>query len=626
MCGIAGIVDFSGTHVTEDLLWRMTKTLRHRGPDDSGVYVDGPAGLGHTRLSIIDLSAAGHQPMVTEDGEYILVYNGEIYNFEELRQQLEKKDVVFYGRSDSEVVLKAYVTWGADAFKMFKGMFSIAIWDRQKQHLYAARDRFGIKPFYYFPLTTGCVFGSEVKAILASDRMDRGVNIGALHEYLYYGAALGERSCFSGVKKLLPGYLMKVDCTGLNTTPYASIYDLDQLSDDMPRAVSETRERLEKAVGSHLVSDVPVGVFLSGGIDSSTITALASKQYSGRLKTFSVGFDYEHGVNELQKARELAQHFDTDHHELHVKGEDLPNVIESLVLSHDEPFGDAADIPLYLLCRELKGSVKVVLQGDGGDEIFAGYRRYGVLAYGRAWSWLMSLAETASRVLPSSPTVNRVRRFAQALSHPDPAIRMALLLTQESLEPPPTRILTADAVRAVEAHDPFARYRDFESRFPNLDPVQQMLYTDCGIILPDIFLEKVDKATMAHGIEVRVPLLDADLAHYVMGLPSSLKVRRGQKKWLLRCAMRGIVPDKILDGKKTGFGVPYAWWLREPLAEYLRSVLLDEGTLDWGVLDRHAMERCIDEHVRGVKNNGFLLYKVLLLALWYRLRITGESC
>jgi asparagine synthase (glutamine-hydrolysing) len=622
MCGICGIIDSSGFPIREDLLWCMTHTLKHRGPDDSGIFVAKGVGLGHTRLSIIDPTPAGHQPMLSDDGRCVLVYNGEIYNFQELRQSLAEKGVEFHGRSDTEVVLKSYLHFGTDAFALCKGMFALALWDGRTRELHAVRDRFGIKPFYYYPFESGIVFGSEIKAILAAGKMARRVNPAALHEYLYYGTALGTHTLFDGVVKLLPGYRLTVDRNGLTTTPYTSIYDTEQVPEDLETATQKTRWRLEQAVKSHLVSDVPVGVFLSGGVDSSTITALASRHYEGRLKTFSVGFDFDRGVNELPKARLVATHYGTDHHELHLVGKDVPNTMEKLVQCHDEPFGDAANIPLYLLCQELKGSVKVILQGDGGDEIFAGYRRYNVLSIERLWHWLAWIASLLGSMCPRAPAYYRYMRFLQAMRHPDLAMRMALLLTEEPLDNPPTRVLTKEMRESLNGYDPFARYRECYTQFSHLDPVQRMLYTDCSILLPDIFLEKVDKATMAHGIEVRVPLLDTDLVRYIIGLPSSLKIRRGQKKWLLRRAMRGIVPDAILDGEKTGFGVPYAWWLREPLRDYMKAVLLDATTLGWGIFDQQALERCMDEHITQRRNNGFLLYKLLNLALWYRVYLT----
>jgi len=380
----------------------------------------------------------------------------------------------------------------------------------------------------------------------------------------------------------------------------------------------ELRSLLEAAVRRHLLSDVPVGVFLSGGIDSSTLTAFASRHYAGRLSTFSVEFDFANGASELPKARAIASLFRTDHHEVRIVGTKISDVIEKLVMSHDEPFGDAADIPLYLLAEQLRGSIKVVLQGDGGDELFGGYRRYVVLSYEGLWRCLSRLARPFIPYLPPSPSRYRLHRFVEAMRHSDPAMRMALLLTEECLESPPTRVLTREARQDMEREDPFGRYRQLYERLRDRDAVQRMLYVDSAVILPDIFLEKVDKATMAHGLEVRVPFLDSELAAFAMGLPSTFKIRHGQKKWILRRAMRGILPDSILDAPKTGFDVPYSRWLRGPLRPYLESVLLDRTTHETRFFDRHELERSIGEHVKGIRDNGFLLWKLLNLQLWTR--------
>ena len=503
MCGICGIVDFSRPNADQRLVWAMTRTLTHRGPDDSGVQAVGPAGLGHTRLSILDLTAAGHQPMQTGDGRVTLVYNGEVYNSPQLRHALEARGVRFRSRSDTEVVLQAYTCWGTDCFPMLNGMFALALWDAPTQTLHIARDRFGIKPLYYSLLKSGLVFGSEIKAIVASGRMRREISWEALHEFMYYGNALGTHTLFDGVVKLLPGHRLTLNRAGLTTSPYWAVDNLEPVADGLDTATDTIRQRLTDAVGSHLLSDVPVGVFLSGGIDSSAITALASKQYRGRLKTFSVGFDFNRGFDELPKAKSVAQHFDTEHHELHLAGACMPTVIERLIRCHDEPFADAANIPLYLLCEQLKGSIKVVLQGDGGDEMFGGYRRYGIVSQERLWRWASRAALGVSTIAPRGALYHRAVRFCRAMVQPDSATRFALLLTPETLETPPTRVLSPEIRRRLAQFDPFARYREFSNRLRHLDAVQRLLYTDACILLPDTFLEKVDKSTMAHGIEVR---------------------------------------------------------------------------------------------------------------------------
>jgi asparagine synthase (glutamine-hydrolysing) len=594
----------------------MTHTLRHRGPDDCGVQIVGPAGFGHTRLSILDLSAAGHQPMQTPDGRLTVVYNGETYNFTDIRRRLEAAGVRFRSRSDTEVVLQAFAHWGVESFAMLNGMFAMALWDAASQTVYLVRDRFGIKPLYYAELDSGLVFGSEIKAVLASGRVGAEMHWPALHEYLYYGNALGSHTLFDRIRRVEPGHWLTVSRRGVTTSPYWSIDHVAPVRDGVERATETVRDKLRDAVRRHLISDVPVGVFLSGGIDSSAITALARDAAPSQLQTFSVGFDFNGGGGELPKAAAVARRFGTDHHELHIAGADMAAVIERLVRCHDEPFGDAANIPLYLLCEQLRGSIKVVLQGDGGDEMFAGYRRYNVASLEQVWRRASQAGLVLSAFAPRNRHYHRAVRFFQAMAHADPAMRTALLLTTETTDAPPTRILAAGAREQVERFDPFARYRQVVGRWQHLDPVQRLLYTDTSILLPDTFLEKVDKATMAHGIEVRVPFLDVELSSYALGLPSESKVRLGRKKWMVRRALRGIVPDTVLDGRKTGFSVPVDEWMRGPLAPYVRAVLLDRSTADTSLFDQPALERAIDQHVSGRKNNGFLLYKALNLALW----------
>ena len=385
MCGISGIWHLDGRHVDTDALGGMGACLKHRGPDDDGAYASGGIGLAHTRLSILDLSAEGRQPMRSPDGRFVIAYNGEVYNFPELRRSLEQLGHRFRGHSDTEVVLHAFTEWGEDALPKLEGMFAMAVWDERDKRLCLARDRFGIKPLYYQTSESGIVFGSEIKSLLASGEVQARLDWHGLHEYLYYDTALGPRTLYRGVRKLPPGHKLVQDELGCRVEPFCSIFDVEQETDDYPTAAEKVRHLLERAVRAHLVSDVPVGVFLSGGIDSSAITAFASKHYGGRLKTFAAGFDFVEGLgteNELPKARMVADRFGTDHQEIHVAGGDVSDVIERLVACHDAPFGDGANIPLYLMCEQLGGGHKVILQGDGGDELFAGYRMHSLMALG----------------------------------------------------------------------------------------------------------------------------------------------------------------------------------------------------------------------------------------------------
>jgi len=624
MCGLCGLIDRGGGPIDRGVVEAMTRRIAHRGPDDEGVYVAPGAGLGHRRLSIIDLSAAGHQPMASSDGSLVAVYNGEIYNYREVREELARAGARFRTATDTEVAIEAYRRWGVEGFARLNGMFAIALWSPSRRELVLARDRFGIKPLYYLERGGMLAFGSEIKAILASGLLDRQLDPAALHEYLYYGAALGERTMFAGVRKLPPGQFARFGATGLTTGPYVSAFDPPPVEGATPDLVARLRTHLEAAVRRHLIADVPVGVFLSGGIDSSTITAYASRNTVGRLKTFSVEFDFLYGPSEIPKARRIAAMFGTEHHEMKIVSHDLPAVIESLVDCHDEPFGDAADIPLYLLAREIKGSIKVVLQGDGGDEMFGGYRKYAVLAWARFWRAAAAVAHPVRTLFPRTPVWYQRRRFLQAMGQADPAMRMALLMTDEWLEFPPTDLLAPDLRAAVAPHDPFRPYRELQRRFGHLDPVQRMLYADAAFLLPDIFLEKVDKSTMAHGLEVRVPFLDHELAAFALGLPSGLKVKHGRKKWILREALRGVLPDDILDGPKQGFGVPFAKWLKGPLYDYLSDRLLGPSAPAREAFDPAALGRVLTDHRDGIRDSGFLLWKLLNLALWsdrYKVRL-----
>ena len=619
MCGISGIYRRDGGAVDCAVLQRMAESLHHRGPDDSGVYADGPIGFAHTRLSIIDLSPRGRQPMRSDDGRFVIAYNGEIYNFREIRTALEGNGHRFRGHSDTEVALRAYMEWGEASFPRFEGMFAMALWDNLKRRLHLARDRFGIKPLYYYRAPSGdLIFGSEIKAILASGELKARIDWQGLHEYMYYSTALGANTMFGGITKLLPGCVLTMDSSGMKSAPYASILDVENIHDDLPTATRTVRSILDDAVKRHLVSDVPVGVFLSGGIDSSAITAFASRHYGSRLKTFSVGFDFDRGVNELPSARLVAEHFGTEHHELHVSGNNLAKVIERLTCCHDEPFGDPAHIPLYLLSKQVTSDVKVILQGDGGDEIFAGYDRYVRLSH-LFWWRLMGRAAVRLHSLTMGLTaeIRSLMRLA-AFGAPDPEMIMAGIMSTEPLYPPADRFFTVECRSFLKATDPFRRYKELYRRLHRLNAMQRMLHTDSSIRLPDLYFEKVDKPTMSHSIEARLPMVDTRLTAYVMGLPSNYKVRGKKTKYILRQALQGIVPDSILNRPKTGFSVPINHWLRTSLADYVKSVLFDHATRHSGLFDNEAVARCFQEHLDRRRDNGMLLYKLLNLALWFK--------
>ncbi len=615
MCGIVGIVDFENP-INLSTIERMTQSLEHRGPDGSGCHVEEYVGLGHRRLSIIDLSDSGKQPMISACGRYTLVYNGELYNYRELRKDLEGKGCIFIGRSDSEVVLNALIDKGSDALEGFNGMFTFAFWDNKEGRVLLGRDRFGIKPLYYLFNGIQLVFGSEIKAIKSHSENLGELNLQGFHEYMWYGNTLSDHTFYDKTKKLLPGHFLEFSKKSFNIEKYWSIERTPRVRDSENIAVKKVRKLLDESIERHLLADVPVGVFLSGGIDSSAITALASAKSQSKLKTYAVAFDFDKGNNELDKARFVADKFNTDHHEVQVKADDLVSVLKKLAHSHDEPFADAANIPLYLLCNQLKDEIKVVLQGDGGDEIFAGYRRYNTLSYEKSWRAFSYAGFHLQNILPKTRYFDRLQRYFYSMSRKESYERMALLLTQDSPLNSPLDLLSKDMKDKISNTDPFQSYRECAERFSELDPVQRMLYTDCEIILPTTYLEKVDKPTMANSMEVRVPLLDKELTDYVIGLPSHYKVKRGQKKWLLREAMRGTVPSSILDAPKKGFGVPFSSWLKRPLAGFLKEVMLSPDIKEMNYFDSIILERKINEHISGQQNHGYALWKALMIGIW----------
>ncbi len=597
----------------------MARALSHRGPDDGGTFVDGAFGMGHRRLSIIDLSPAGHQPMLTADGEIAIAFNGEIYNFELLRRELEALGACFRSRSDTEVALQAFAHWGRDAFVRFNGMFAMAFWERRYRRLTLVRDRFGIKPLYVSRDVDCLRFASEIKALsVPVGSFDGAIDAQALSEYMFYGNSLGESTLYRSVRRLLPGTWLEVENGQVRTGRYWDLAATRQRMLPPADAAAAVRTALEAAVRRQMVSDVPIGVFLSGGVDSTAVVAAAAAAAERRLKTYTVRFDFLPDSADVLASRRVAQHFGTEHHELDVGGYELADVLERLLDAHDLPFGDAANVPLYLLTRALGGEPKVVLQGDGGDELFGGYRRYALLArlglLGPACRLLLPLL----RGMPESQRKARVARMLKALGSADPAMRMALLLTEEKPDRSPLSVLSAQWRARLSNADPFARYREVAGRLQDLDAVQAMLYTDCLILLPDIFLEKVDRSTMAQSVEVRVPLLDHDLADLVLALPAIVKLPSGETKGLLKQALRGLVPEFVLQRPKAGFGVPYGTWLRGPLRPLLESLLLAPSGDSEELFDHAVLSRLVSEHLSGTRDYSFLLWKVLALAMWHR--------
>ena len=399
MCGICGYVSEKNINIEE-----MNSSIVHRGPDNQEFFKERDIGLGHTRLSILDLRDESNQPMVSRSGRYVLVYNGEIYNFIELKKELEELGVVFSRHSDTEVVLEGFEVWGRDLFEKLNGMFAFSIYDKELNKIYIVRDRFGVKPLYYYSYGDDFIFGSEIKSILASNIVEKKLDYQGLYEYLHFATTLGETTFYENIKKLEPGYYIEysIDKREFEIHKYKLNYEVTQSTDSLDDAIKNIRELFEASVKRQLVSDVPVGIFLSGGIDSTAITAYATKHYKGKIKTFSAGFDYDGGDNELPNAKFIAEHFDTEHHELSITGDNTIKILEEVNHYFDQPFGDAANIPLYLMTKELKGKEKVILQGDGGDELFAGYHRYLRLHHYKSFKFISKFFFLMQKAIPTS--------------------------------------------------------------------------------------------------------------------------------------------------------------------------------------------------------------------------------
>ena len=609
MCGICGYISKEDINIE-----KMNETIAHRGPDNRGTFKNEEIGLGHTRLSILDLSETANQPMVSENGRYTLVYNGEIYNFKELKKELEKIGTPFKRDSDTEVVLEGFGQWGVELFEKLNGMFAFSIYDNQLNKVYIARDRFGVKPLYYYAKDNNFIFGSEIKALLASNKIEKKLNYQGLYEYLHYSSTLGETTFYEGIKKLEPGYYIEYDIEKkeFEIHPYKLNYDIAPSTDSLEEALANIRKHFEASVKRQLVSDVPVGIFLSGGIDSTAITAYATKHYKGKIKTFSAGFDFDGGHNELPLAKFIANHFDTDHHEMQITGDNTISVLEEVNHYFDQPFGDPARIPLYLMSQELKGKEKVILQGDGGDELFAGYHRYIRLHYYKSFKSISKLFFLLQKLIPKDSSKYRGLRFLYALYQKEPSKEMAYIISEEMFDEDPANYFNERVKSQLKKHNPFKRYEYFYNQFKDLDPVNRALYTDTNIILPDLFFEKVDRATMANGLEVRVPFLDNILTEYAMSLPSKYKVRGKEKKYLLKKAFDEVIPHEVLYGPKKGFGVPIQHWLRTSMSEYmLENIRASE-------FYNETLEELMQEHIANKKDNGPILWKLLNLALWLK--------
>jgi asparagine synthase (glutamine-hydrolysing) len=641
MCGIAGFLSLRGERIDSGTLDRMVTTLAHRGPDDHGSWIDDQAGvaLGHRRLSILDLTSEGHQPMRSACGRYWIVFNGEIYNFLDLRERLEKLGHDFRGRSDTEVLLTSFTQWGVErAVRELNGMFAFAAWDREERALYLARDRLGEKPLYYGRFEGVFLFGSELKALRAHPSFDARLDFAALNLYMRYSYVPGSHSIFEGVRKLPAGTLLCVRRGAMDVdTPKAYWSALEgwrlghtsPFSGSVADAERELDTRLRKAVQTRMLADVPVGAFLSGGIDSSTVVALMQQVSERPVRTFTVGFE-ERRYDEAHWARRVATHLGTEHTEVRVSPQEVRDVIPRLPVIYDEPFADQSQLPTVVLSAITRRQVTVALSGDGGDELFAGYMRYlsapsQIRALGLLpRSFKKSLAVAARFLYQASATpIDGSSRVSHPL-RPGTRVAEALRKVSEVLRQDDARgvyrrmlsvWLEPGSVLAheVQVEDPFF---DAMGR-PEGSPAEWMMYADLVTYLPDHILVKVDRASMHVGLEVRVPFLDHTLVEFVASLPLAFKLHAGQTKYLLRRVLARYVPTPLINRPKQGFGAPLCEWLRGPLRSWADDILAPVHLRNQGIFRVDVVRQALAEHVRGDRDRSSELWAILMFQSWY---------
>jgi asparagine synthase (glutamine-hydrolysing) len=621
MCGIVGLVESDPTRPVDlGELQRMVRTLVHRGPDEEGGVALEGVGLAMRRLAIVDL-AGGQQPFTNETGDIQLVANGEIYNFPELKRELESLGHRFRSRSDIEVLVHGYEQWGVDLLPRIRGMFALALWDGRTRTLVAARDRAGEKPLYWSHTPQGLRLASEVKALLVRPEVSRELDPEALDQFLTYEYIVAPRTMLKHVRKLPPASYLRYHAGQVEVRRYwdAASVPLQEWSD--ADAIDALRDRLRQAVVRQMMADVPLGAFLSGGIDSSTLVALMSEASRLPINTFSMGFD-DGSYNELAFARDVAAAFRTNHREQTVTP-DLEPLFEKLVVHLDEPFADVSMFPTYMVSSLARQHVTVALSGDGGDELFGGYDAYEAQALaaklgGLGEAVMPALAAVAATLPPTGKKkglVNKVKRFtAGATTAPSDLghYRWMVYLSAAAK----ARLYAGGLRERLRAHDVYAPVREALGRFSQDDVLNRQLYADLSVYLADDILVKVDRMAMATSLETRAPFLDADVMELAFSMPARFKIRNGERKWVLKQAMKGILPEAILTRKKEGFSIPMKNWLRRDLQPLMRALLAPERMRARGLFDPAEVSRLVDDHVAGRENHAHTLFPLMVFERW----------
>jgi asparagine synthase (glutamine-hydrolysing) len=623
MCGICGIFYKNGAGVADlEEITRMTGTIAHRGPDEDGFYVNGHVAMGMRRLSIIDLSG-GRQPISNETEDLWVVFNGEIYNYPELRRRIEPMGHRFKTHTDTEILLHSYEEYGDDFVSHLRGMFGFALYDLKNGRLLLGRDRIGIKPLYLYEDDEKYVFGSEIKAILKKEGVDRALNYQALDMFLTLEYIPAPSSIFKRIRKIRPGHMAVLTEKSAEERMYWDVTNMEKLSFRDEREVFHAlREKLRDAVRSHLLSDVPVGAFLSGGIDSSAIVTYMAEEYDRPIKTFSIGFD-DASYNELPYARKIAERCGTEHFE-HILQPDIVGLVEELLGYIDEPFGDFSMFPTYLVSKVAREHLKVVLSGDGGDELFAGYdtyvadKLYGY--YARMPGMARHLLDQAARKI--SPTsqkkgiVNIIKRYLEGAELPENLHHARWMIFLSEVEK--RELYSADLVDKLDFEETYAAILRYFQKADYEEKLDRELYVDLKTYLADDILVKVDRMSMANSLEARVPYLDHPVVEFSFSIPADLKMKNYRRKYVLKKSMEGVLPAEILTKKKQGFSIPIKNWLKSELSPMLRDVL-DRGTIEReGLFRWEHMERLIGDHMSGTANNSHKLWALMVFQMWKR--------
>ena len=625
MCGICGIVQRHGSFdIRQEMLQRMNDVISHRGPDDEGYYLTPSIGLAMRRLSIIDL-AGGHQPIQNEDGSVQVVFNGEIYNFPELRNTLEECGHRFSTQADTEVIVHGYEEYGIDVVHHLRGMFAFALWDENKEHLLLVRDRPGIKPLHYYCDDEKFLFGSEIKAILQCERVPRDVNLDALDRFLTFEYIFSPETIFTGIHKLPPGHLLIL--------PKNGDMRIEQYWDNLPTEpdrqkdeefyVQRLAELLEESVKMRLISDVPLGALLSGGVDSSTVVGFMAKHSSKPVKTFSIGFE-DQSYNELEYARIVSKRFNTEHYEFIIKP-DAVDLVERLVKNLDEPFGDFSIFPTYLVSKMAREYVTVALSGDGGDELFAGYDTYIADRVARGYQKLPAIFRKQVlpgllQHIPPSPRkkglINRTKRFVEGTLLPEELMHTRWMIFLQDQEK--RQLYANDLLQIFEQGNSYKYIRKYFGRSRGVSPLARQEYVDIKTYLTDDILVKVDRMSMAPSLETRVPFLDHKVMEFAATIPTSLKLKGLTTKYVLKKAVADLLPQEILTRGKEGFSIPIKNWIMQELRPLLLDTLSEKRIKQRGYFQPQYVQHLIQEHLDGKENHSHRLWALMMVEIWHQ--------